>query len=88
MPSDKNAAELLKASEMWIDWVLSSPNASEWVRNAVRTAMHRDPVQVLNELEMLNILLRSRCESLIELSVSTSSAEKVVENDQNNVRRL
>ena len=50
--------------------------------------MHRDPVQVLNELEMLNVLLRSRCGSLIELSVSTSSAEKVVENDQDNVRRL
>lgn len=70
MSRDNSVSETLKMTEERIDWVLSSANISEWLKDALRSAMDRDPVGILNELEMLNTLLRPRCQCLIELAVS------------------
>lgn len=50
-------AQALQAIEDRIDWVLSHPGISTWVKTALRAARERDPIAVLNDLEMLCALL-------------------------------
>ena len=45
-----------------IAWVLNNPQMSDWLKDAVRTALERDPADLLSDLEMLEILLRPRAE--------------------------
>jgi len=47
---------------------------SEWLKHTLRTARERDPIDVLNELEVLNALLRLRCQALLEVLASDVSA--------------
>lgn len=69
MECERTAREALKSAEEPIKWVLANQNMSEWLKQALRTAMDRDPVDVLNDLEILQTLLRLRCQCLIDLSV-------------------
>lgn len=55
----------LRQAEMRIEWVLAHPKMSPWLKEALRSALDRDPIDVLNELEILAILLRHRSEALI-----------------------
>jgi hypothetical protein len=50
--------ELIKSQEQ-IDWVLSRANMSSWLKNALAAARDRDPIAVLNDLEILNHVLRT-----------------------------
>lgn len=43
-----------------ISFVLSHPGMSAWLKNALRTALDRDPAEVLNDLEILNLISRLR----------------------------
>lgn len=52
-PSDDELREV----EQRIEWVLADPGMSAWLKSALRTALDHDPVQILNDLEMLRILL-------------------------------
>jgi hypothetical protein len=74
MDGDKTATEILRSAEERIEWVLSNPDISEWLKHALHGAMDRDPVDLLNELEILNALLRPKCQCLIETSYSWSIA--------------
>lgn len=56
--------ERLAAADDRIKWALANPRTSEWLKDALRAAISRDPLDVLNELEMLNILLKPRCQIL------------------------
>lgn len=49
-----------------IAWILAHPRMSPWLKDALRVARTRDPIEVLNELEILVVLLRSDCEARIE----------------------
>lgn len=73
MDGEKTATELLRSAEERIEWVLSNPDISEWLKRALRGAMDRDPVDVLNDLEILNTLLRPKCICLIENSFPRTS---------------
>jgi len=46
-----------------IAWILDHPGMSPWLKTAFRTALDRDPIAVINDLEILS-LLRLRCAAL------------------------
>jgi hypothetical protein len=50
----------LQAAEVRIDWVLAHPGMSDWLKQSLRSARDREPVDVLNDLEMLQNLLGPR----------------------------
>jgi hypothetical protein len=56
--------DTLAEAQRRIDFVLNHPHMSAWLKDVVRTALDRNPVEVLNDLEILNQLLRVRCEVL------------------------
>jgi hypothetical protein len=62
-PSD----DALKTNDQRIAWILAHPGTSAWLKDALRGARQRDPVEVLNELEILNLLLRIDCDARIRL---------------------
>lgn len=43
-----------------IDQVMSSEEASFWLKDALRTALMRDPIDAANDAELLANLLRDR----------------------------
>lgn len=52
-----------ETEERMIAWVLAHPGMSGWLKRGLRTALRRDPIAVLNDLEMLNALLRPRAQA-------------------------
>ncbi len=52
-------------AEEHIAFILEHPGMSDWLKNALREAVPRDPITVLNDLEILNLVLRTRAEALI-----------------------
>lgn len=54
----------LKEIDYQIAWVLGHPGMSSWLKTALGTALARDHVAVVNDLEILNLLLRSRSRAL------------------------
>ena len=48
-----------------IAFILEHPGMSDWLKRALGKALPRDPVAVLNDLEILNLVLRKRSEALI-----------------------
>jgi hypothetical protein len=48
-----------------ITFVLSHPGTSQWLKRTLSEALSRDPVHTLNDLEILNLILRKRLEQLI-----------------------
>ena len=59
--------DALTTNDQRIAWVLAHLGTSAWLKDALRAARQRDPVEVLNELEILNLLLRTDCEARIRL---------------------
>lgn len=59
--------DALTTNDQRIAWILAHPGTSAWLKAALRAARERDPVEVLNELEILNLLLRTECEARIRL---------------------
>lgn len=45
-----------------IEWILSSPDMSPWIKTALESARQRTPIDVLNDLELLNLILVQWCE--------------------------
>lgn len=45
-----------------IDWILSHPDMSHWLKDALRSVRQRKPIDVLNDLEMLDYVLKQWCE--------------------------
>lgn len=52
-------------SRITIDQVLADPAASFWLKDALRSAMERDPVDAANDAEVLAKLLAERCRTLL-----------------------
>ena len=67
--------EARKTNEQWIAWILAHPGTSAWLKDALRGARQRDPVEVLNELEILNLLLRNDCDARIRSSLLVSDSK-------------
>jgi hypothetical protein len=45
--------------------VLTDPAASQWLKNTLRTALSRDPVDAANDAEVLHLILERRCRDLL-----------------------
>lgn len=46
--------------------ILSSPDVSDWLKQALRGSLTRDPVDVANEAELLAQVLSSRAKLILE----------------------
>lgn len=49
-----------------IESVLTDPGASHWLKDALRAALPRDPVDAANDATMLKNLLEGRCDEAID----------------------
>ena len=67
MRSADRSDDVVGTAQHRISWVLDHPGISEWLKEAVRTSLDRDPVAVLNDLELLTTLLRFRAEAQIDV---------------------
>ena len=56
--------DLLPGDLPTIEEVMRDPAASQWLKNALRSALDRDPVDAANDAEVLARLLDRRCRSL------------------------
>lgn len=70
MKAGRALEEYLQEAEDRIDWVLSHPGMSDWLKQALRDARDRDPLDLLDDLEMLDQLLRRRAEAQYRQSLS------------------
>ena len=66
MEGERTIDQELTAFEERIDWVLSHPRMSDWLKHALRSARDRNPSDILNDLAMIEALLRRRAELQIE----------------------
>ncbi len=57
--------EAQRAVEEQLSFVMAHPGMSVWLKNALSSALDRHPVEVLNDLEILNLILRNRSQLLI-----------------------
>ena len=48
-----------------IDRVMRDPAASRWLRDALRGALVRDPVDAANDAQLLALLLDARCAGVL-----------------------
>ena len=71
-PSDDD----LRRAEERIAWVLASPGMSPWLKDALRTARARDPVALLNDLEIMCLLLRARSQAIIDQGLHRRDADR------------
>ena len=55
------------AERLEVEQVLSDPAASFWLKDALRSALARDPVDAANDAEVLFRLLDERCHKLLSL---------------------
>lgn len=53
------------AEPLEIEQVLSDPAASFWLKDALRSALARDPVDAANDAEILFRLLDERCHKIL-----------------------
>ena len=79
MIDKQSADQRLKVAEDRIQWFLEHPGMSDWVKGALRTARDRNPVDVLNDLEILNTLLRPRAEALVDRTLVRSGKSEPVD---------
>jgi hypothetical protein len=53
-----------------IEEVLNDQSCSGWLRWALRSALHRDPVDVANDAGILETLLESRADEMLKNSIT------------------
>ncbi len=45
-----------------ISFVLQHPGMSPWLKDSLRAALGRDPVSLLNDIEILSLIIRQRAD--------------------------
>ena len=64
--------------------VLKDPTASNWLKDCLRTSEHRDTVNTLNDLEVLNKIIADECNDklqFLEHQISQIEQSKLVDFD-------
>lgn len=51
--------------ELTVEDVLSDPSASNWLKDSLRSALRRDPVDAVSDAHILSYLLKNRTDSLL-----------------------
>lgn len=49
-----------------LDTIPHDPAASDWLKNALRTALSRDPVDAVNDIELLLLALTEKLDALMQ----------------------
>lgn len=75
MKTANTAGDQLLVAEQRIDWILSNPATSDCLKSALRSARCRDPIDTLNDLELLETLLQYRSQVLIDRLLGTSGSD-------------
>ena len=60
--------KLTEAAEIGADEILADPAASHWLKEALKSALERDPVDALNDALALAGVLEDRLRAVLELS--------------------
>lgn len=68
-PGDTPQDQIYEADAR-IDWVLAHPGMSDWLKNSLGQARGRNPVEMLNDLALLDYLIRNRAEAQIRKNVA------------------
>lgn len=58
--------QLPEPNVLTIQDVLNDPTASNWLKDALRSAMDRDPVDAANDAEILAVLLDNRSKGILQ----------------------
>lgn len=74
--NEDSVDQRLKIADERIQWVLEHPGMSQWIKNALHTSYECNPVDLLNDIEMLNTILRQRAEALVDRSLGHSRQTK------------
>ncbi len=67
---DKEPETRLAVADHRIEWVLRHPHFSNWLKEALRSARRRDPMEAQNDVEMLRHLIVPHATAQIELTLS------------------
>lgn len=59
--------EVLRTIDDRISYVLEHPGMSSWLKQTLKSALDRSPVDILNDLEILEATLRARATALAAL---------------------
>lgn len=73
MRTRNDSEHLMKVANDRMNWVLAHPGFSAWLKTTLAQSRGRDPIELLNELEVLDSLIRDRCAA--ELSWMANSEE-------------
>ena len=68
MEADQTLLERLKAIDERIHWVIAHPGTSAWLKQALQSAVDRNPVELLNDLEIVNALIRAKAEIFVDVN--------------------
>ena len=49
-------------------FVLTHPAMSDWLKDSLRAALAIDPISVMNDLEVLNLIIRRRADQFVQAS--------------------
>ncbi len=59
-----------------LSFVLEHPGMSDWLKQTLTSGLHRDPIEVVNDLEILDTTLRSRAKVLTAVRVKSRISEQ------------
>ena len=68
MPSDDEIRQILKG-----------PGTSNWMKVALSTALNRDPVDAVNDAELLALVLRHRAEQISAAALAEVEASRAIQ---------
>lgn len=52
-----------------IDWALNNPVVSDWLKNALKSALDVDPIIIQNDVELLRQLILPRAQMQLDLEI-------------------
>ncbi len=64
--------------------ILQGPGTSSWMKVALSTALNRDPVDAVNDAELLAMVLGYRAEQITATARAALDAQDVIKRAQNN----
>ena len=69
----------LVPSDDEIRQILAGPGTSHWMKVALSTALNRDPVDAVNDAELLAMVLRHRAEQISAAALAEVAANRVIQ---------
>ena len=58
MPVDERVGGEIQLVRDRFEWALAHPDVSDWVKSSLTSARPRDPIDVLNDLELMTHIVR------------------------------